>query len=149
MRRPRSCQSDIERGKSRQFGAPATESVIRHQLDLISDYIDEYCSEIWFKELLHELSTYDYANKRKYDMVAALGMAMLANEELMFVPPKMDENTTNKFVPFGYWTDEYGRKHKGRIPQPEIQQAKFNYSKPYEREDYGYERLRASSSQNY
>jgi len=63
------------------------------------------------------LSTYSYENKRKFDMVAALGMAMLANEELMFVKPKMDSSDKEKFRPFGYWVDERGIKHKGIIPQ--------------------------------
>jgi hypothetical protein len=66
--------------------------------------------------MLHELSTYSYENKRKFDMVAALGMAMLANEELMFVQPKMINDKRDQFRPFGYWVDERGIKHKGVIP---------------------------------
>ena len=148
MRRPRSCQSDIQHGKSRQFGAPATETVIRHQLDLISDYIDEYSEEIWFKELLHELSTYSYENKRKFDMVAALGMAMLANEELMFVQPKMENDKRDQFRPFGYWVDERGIKHKGVIPQANDFQIQGTFTnQSYIVDSYGYERLRISSSQ--
>jgi hypothetical protein len=50
-------------------------------------------------------------------MVAALGMAMLANEELMFVQPKMENDKRDQFRPFGYWVDERGIKHKGVIPQ--------------------------------
>lgn len=117
MRRPRACQSDIQNGRSKQFGAPATEAIIRHQLDLISNYIDEYCSEIWFIELIEELLKYSYENKRKFDIVAALGMAMLADEELMFVKPKLENDSNNILRPFGYYIDEYGIKRKGVIPQ--------------------------------
>ena len=116
MRRPRSCQSDIQAGRSKQFGAPATEAVIRHQLDLISNYIDEYCSEIWFIEIIEELLKYSYENKRKFDLVAALGMVLLADEELMFVKPKIETDSSTIFRPFGYYVDEYGIRRKGVIP---------------------------------
>ena len=126
MRRPRSCQPDIQGGKSKQFGAPATESVIQHQLDLISDYIDEYCSEIWFEEFLIEAMKYSYENKRKFDIIAAWGMAMLANEELMYVVPKLDEDVSNKFEPFGYYKDERGITRYGKIPKKEDIVPNFN-----------------------
>lgn len=136
MRRPRACQSDIQNGRSKQFGAPATEAIIRHQLDLISNYIDEYCSEIWFIELIEELLKYSYENKRKFDIVAALGMAMLADEELMFVKPKLESDSNNVIRPFGYWVDENGIKRKGAIPQKEnniIPNYRWNdsYEDPY------------------
>lgn len=74
MRRPRATQTDIQQGKSRQFGAPATEVVIRHQLDLIAQYIDEFCHNIWFVEVLEEAIKYSYQNKRKFDIIAAWGI---------------------------------------------------------------------------
>jgi hypothetical protein len=43
-------------------------------------------------------------------------MAMLADEELMFVKPKIETDKSNELQPFGYWTDSNGIKHKGRIP---------------------------------
>ncbi|MDY2736747.1 hypothetical protein [Intestinibacter sp.] len=141
MRRPRSCQSDIQNGRSRQFGAPASETVIRHQLELISDYIDEYCGEIWFIEIIEELLKYSYENKRKFDLVAALGMAMLANEELMFIKPKIEDSKSNVLQPFGYWKDERGIMHKGRIPEVRSIVPTFNLW-PQQYDDY--ERIRTS-----
>lgn len=126
MRRPRSCQSDIQNGRSKQFGAPATEAVIRHQLDLIAQYIDEYCSEIWFVEVIEEALKYNYENKRKFDIIAAWGMAELADEELMHVVPKREDDNSNKLRLFGYWTDERGIKHKGVIPEQQSIVPKFN-----------------------
>lgn len=143
MRRPRSCQSDIQGGRSKQFGAPATESVIRHQLDLISNYIDEYCGEIWFIEIVEELLKYSYEHKRKFDLVAALGMALLADEELMFVKPKVETDKSNTLELFGYWTDEYGIKRKGRIPKQQDNVPKFNLW-PTQYDDY--ERIRTSDT---
>ena len=126
LRRPKSCQSDIHAGRSKQFGAPATETIIKHQLDLISDYIDEFCQEIWFIEVVEELLKYSYENKRKFDIVAALGMCFLANEEFMFVRPKVEVNESTILRPFGYWVDERGIKHKGAIPKNNIPKAKIN-----------------------
>jgi len=116
-------------------------------LDLISDYIDEYCGEIWFKEIIEELSSYSYERKREFDIVAALGMLMLANEELMFVTPRIDSKE-NQFRHFGFWTDERGIKHRGVIPDklPTMGPENFKTAKTFEADYYGYERLRISSS---
>lgn len=146
MRRPRACQSDIQHGKSRQFGAPANQTTIEHYLDMISNYVDEYCGEIWFKEVLDELSRYSYENKRKFDIIAAFGMALLADEDLMFVKPET-EISKEQFRDIGYWTDQYGRKHWGIIPSKEEQSI---VGQPYIEKTqtdsyYGYERLRISS----
>lgn len=150
MRRPRACLSDIQQGRSRQFGAPSNESTIKHGLDLISDYIDEYCGEIWFKEILDELSRYSYENKTKFDIIAAMQMVFLANEELMFVQPKM-EPEKEKFVDFGYWKDERGVIHKGRIPKKQEypMKATIDIDKIDVDSYYGYERLRISSQGYY
>ena len=82
MKRPRACLSDINNGKSNLFGAQATEVIIKHQLDLITSYVDNYYNELWFPEMLDELLTYSYENKGKFDVVAAMGMAELGDEEL-------------------------------------------------------------------
>lgn len=146
MRRPRSCQSDIQNGRSKQFGAPAIESIIRHQLELIGIYVDNYCGEIWFEEVVKQLLTYSFENKTKFDIVAALGMAMLADEELMFVQPKVGENQVQTFQDFGYWKDERGIIHKGIIPKEPQYQTNVSFDTRIRNMNdyYGYERLRAS-----
>lgn len=126
MRRPRSCQSDIQGGRSKQFGAPATEVVIRHQLDLIAQYIEDYCHNIWFVEILEEAIKYSYENKRKFDIIAAWGMCMLGDEELMGILPKEVDSPSNQLRPFGYWVDERGIRHKGVIPNNQDIVPKFN-----------------------
>lgn len=41
--------------------------------------------------MLRELITYSYANKRKFDIVAAMGMAEIGDEEMSgTVPQKVD-----------------------------------------------------------
>lgn len=126
MRRPRSTQSDIQGGRSKQFGAPATEVVIRHQLDLIAQHIEDYCHNIWFEEILEEAIKYSYENKRKFDIIAAWGMAELGDEELAGVVPKEADSPNNKLRPFGFWVDERGIRHKGVIPEKQQIVPKFN-----------------------
>jgi hypothetical protein len=68
--------------------------------------------------VLDELNNYTDANKRKFDIVAALGMALLADEELMGRVPKMANNEIEEtWQDIGYYTDSNGVKHYGRIPK--------------------------------
>ena len=92
MKRPRATLSDIARGKSNQYGTPATAAIIAHQTDLIADFVNDYCHTIWFSEMLDELHRYNDENKRKFDIVAAMAMAELADEELSGVVPKKIDN---------------------------------------------------------
>lgn len=133
MRRPRATQTDIQAGRSKQFGAPATETVIKHQIDLIAQYIEDYSQNIWFTDVIDELLRYSYENKRHFDIVAAMGMAELGDEELMGIVPKSLEESSQKFLEFGYWTDERGIRHKGIIPEeykrrPQAPLTKMNYN---------------------
>lgn len=88
MKRPKSSLSDIKRGNSQMIGVPATETIIKHGLELINNYINDYCYVIDSDEILEQLLNYSYENKRKFDIVSALGMCELADEELMAIPPR-------------------------------------------------------------
>lgn len=116
MRRPSSCNPNQD--VSRQFGAPATEAVIKHQLELIQTFISDYGEDLWFIELIDEALTYSIENKRKFDLIAAFGMAVLGDEELTLrgLKPKFEQEADKTIRPFGYWVDEKGIRHKGRIP---------------------------------
>lgn len=118
MRRPTSCSTD-QRSMSRQFGAPASEHVIKHQLELMQTFIQDNGDEIWFIDFINEALTYSYENKRKFDLIAALGMALLGDEELTLrnLQPKFEQEKDTKIRPFGYWIDSNGIRHKGVIPQ--------------------------------
>lgn len=138
MRRPRAVQSDIQAGRSKQFGAPATEAVIQHQLDLIDAYINDYCRNIWYEPMISELITYSFENKGKFDIVAAMGMCELGDEELSGIPPREVDNGSNKLKLFGYWVDERGIRHKGVIPEKQSIVPKFNLWPTQHYDDTGY-----------
>lgn len=92
MKRPKSSLSDIKRGNSQMIGVPATESIIKHGLSLINDFINDYCYEMDSDEMLEQLLNYSYENKRKFDIVAAMSMAEMADEELMGFVPKTEHS---------------------------------------------------------
>lgn len=126
MKRPRATLGDSVRNTNKQYGTPATPAIIDHQTDLIADYVNDYCYLIWFDEMLDELNRYTDENKRKFDIVAALAMALLADEELQGVVPKVLEQVKDTWNDIGYYTDEYGNRRYGIIPKQQNQQILVN-----------------------
>ena len=110
MMRPRATYPDPEKIGKRTPGTPATPTIIAHQLQLIEAYIEDYGHHIWFEEMLDELTRYSLENKTHFDIVAALGMLMLADEELGTIvatktKPKGEDSVWNLA---SYYTDENG-----------------------------------------
>ena len=103
------------KSSKRLIGLPATESVIRHGLDLISMYINDYCHAIDFDEMLEQLLNYSYENKKKFDIVAAMQMAEVADEALMGIDPSKVNTVAKEWKDFGYYTDKNGVKRLGTI----------------------------------
>lgn len=141
MRRPRATMPDVQNGQSKQYGAPATVAVIDLQTDLIADFINDYCHTIWFPEMLDELNRYTNENKRKFDIVAAMGMAELGDQELQGIIPKAVENADDAFQDFGYYRDENGIKRWGTIPKEKPNIPKYDLF-PYH---YDNDRTRSSN----
>lgn len=126
MKRPRATLSDNMRNTNKQYGTPATAAIIDHQTDLIADYVNDYCHLIWFDEMLDELNRYTDENKRKFDIVASMAMALLADEELQGLVPKETNKETEVWVDIGYYTDDEGNRRYGRIPSKNDNQIRFN-----------------------
>lgn len=115
MKRPKSSLSDIKRGNSQMIGVPATETIIKHGLELINTYINDYCYTIDSDIILEQLLNYSYENKRKYDIVAAMGMAEIADEELMGFNPKPAHSVEKEWKDFGWFINSKGYKQFGVI----------------------------------
>ena len=56
----------------RLIGLPATEAVIRHGLELVGNFINDYWHTIDYEEMLDQMLNYSYENKRKFDIIAAM-----------------------------------------------------------------------------
>lgn len=116
MRRPKSSLGDIKKGNSTMIGVPATETIIKHGLELINNFVNDYCYGIDSDEMLEQLLNYSYENKRKFDIVAALGMCEMADEELTGINPKVKNEVTKTWKDIGWYIDDRGYKRYGIIP---------------------------------
>ena len=125
MKRPRATLADSTRNTNKQYGTPATPAIIDHQTDLKADYINDYYHLIWFDEMLDEFNRYTDENKKKFDIVAAVAMALLADEELQGTVPKVVEEVKDTWQDIGFYTDEYGRRRYGTLPR-NASQIRFN-----------------------
>jgi len=67
--------------------------------------------------MLDEFNRYTDENKGKFDIVAAVAMAELADEELQGVVPKVSRQEEDVFEDIGYYYDENGYKRFGVIPK--------------------------------
>ena len=134
MKRPRATLTDIKYGTSKQYGTPATKTVIEQHTDLTADFVEDYCHTIWFEEILEQLTSYNDENKGKFDIIAALGMTFLADQELSGRQPVNVVQEVEQFEDFGYYVDERGIKRFGVIPKKvniEINIRKEEYDDPY------------------
>jgi len=84
---------------------------------LIADYVEDYCHNIWFIEILNQLNKYTDENKGKFDLVAAMAMAEIADEELNGIIPKSNKPISQDFQDIGYYKDEKGYTRFGIIPK--------------------------------
>ena len=125
MKRPRATYTDPNRKVSTTIGTPATKTVISHQTDLIANYVEDYCQEIWFPDMLDQLNRYTDENKGKFDIIAAMGMTELADEELSgIIPTNIKPEADTEWQDIGYYKDEYGHMKYGIIPK----QKPLNYT---------------------
>ena len=145
MRRPKATLQESSRNTNKQYGTPATPAIIDHQTDLIADYVNDYCHLIWFDEMLDELNRYTDENKRKFDIIASMAMALLADEELSGITPRQLEMQDDSWQDIGYYTDSDGVKHYGIIPKPIQINISANNWDTYN----DYRRIRSSDPRKY
>ena len=74
MRRPSASITGSKQNK-RQYGVPAVNAIIEHQIELIQEYVEDFYDQIDYLEVIDQLMKYSFENKRKFDIVAALGRA--------------------------------------------------------------------------
>ena len=134
FKRPRATLANQATRNINQYGTPATPAIIEHQLELIEMFIQDYCYSIQFLEMLQELLKYSYENKRKFDIVAAMGLTELADEELFSRPPRAQNNISNNWKDIGYYYDN-GVKKFGVIP------ANYNKEDNMTRNNYDWIRI--------
>ena len=128
MRRPRATMADIHKGNTQMFGTPATETVIKHYLELIENFVNDHTHTIFIYEMLNQLLKYDYEQKRKFDIIAAMGMAELGDEEMYAAPVKSQNQYKKEWRDVGYFKDRTGKIHYGPIPSKDELETYHLYS---------------------
>lgn len=119
MKRPRSTMPDISKGNANMYGTPATVKVIEHYRELIYDFCLDYAHTIPFREMIEQLLNYSDEKKKEFDIVAAMGMCELGDEELAVRKPVATESVNTIPRDIGWFFDAKGYKHYGIIPRTE------------------------------
>ena len=119
MKRPRSTMPDVSKGNSNMYGTPTPPKVISHYRELIYDFVLDYWHTISFKEMLEQLLNYSDEKKKEFDIIAALGMCELGDEELSVKKPVEKEVEIKSYDDIGWWKDNKGYRHYGIIPKTE------------------------------
>lgn len=103
MSRPEYAVSVKNRKKAtkRLIGVPSTESVIKHGLELVQAFLNDYYYTIDYPELLEELLKYTYENKRKFDMVAAFQMTEIGDEAMTGITPIKQQQVSSQWKDIG------------------------------------------------
>ena len=86
---------------------------------MIYDFILDYGHTIAFLEMITQLLRYSDDKKKEFDIVAALGMCELGDEELSSKKPVEREQVSNQFRDIGWYKDSNGYRHYGLIPKTE------------------------------
>lgn len=95
------------------YGTPATVKMIQYGLDLIRDYIEDHSRNILFPDMLQQLQDYSDEHKGKYDLVAAMQMTEIGDQELAGVPARREE--IKEWKPLGWYIDSRGYKKYGAL----------------------------------
>ena len=77
--------------------------------------------------MLNQLLKYSDENKGKFDIVAAMQMAEIADEEVSELVPVAVKEVKNEFQDIGYYKDEKGYTRYGVIPKQITQNIKARW----------------------
>lgn len=102
---------------SNLIGTTVTPNVIDHQDGKIKEYVQDFCHQIFFDDLLEQLKDYQREDRTKFDLVVAMGLCEIADEDLLGEPAKSRNTESKELQDFGYYTDDRGVKKFGVIPK--------------------------------
>ncbi|MCK5788529.1 MAG: hypothetical protein KAH32_06000 [Chlamydiia bacterium] len=119
--------ADPLKGKSSLIGTPASTPYIDYQDGKLKEYVDDMCHIIWFEPALEQLLEYDRGNRTPSDLVIAMGLCEIMDDDLMGKIAKPKEVATEEFVLFGYYKDPLtGKKKYGKLPTVNKEQENMN-----------------------
>jgi len=118
--------ADPAKGKSSLIGTPPSAQYIDYQDGKLKEYIDDNSHNIWFDPALEQLLEYDRANRTPSDLVVAMGLCELLDDDLMGKIAKPRE-TFEEFKLFGYYKDPAtGKRKYGVLPGQSDEEKTMN-----------------------
>lgn len=132
LQRPVIAQSDMNSSKFvTMIGTQMNPKIKQHLQLRIQEYIEENCDQILFPELLDQLRSYTPETQTEYDMVVAMGLCEIADEDLLEVAIRKEDNPKMPMQNFGYYKDPVtGYMKKGVIPNKEDIQKELRGAPP-------------------
>lgn len=98
---------------SNLIGTQSSPRMIEYGLNLVRDYVFDHCHQIYYLDMLTQLQDYDFEVKGRYDIVAAMQMCEIGDQDMMGIIAKKPEPEV--WDDFGYYW-EGGKKKLGIIP---------------------------------
>jgi hypothetical protein len=98
------------------IGTNTAQHVIDYGDGKIKEYTRDFCHNLFYVDLLEQLRDYQREDRTKYDLVVAMALCEIADEDLLGIPARTSGVDTKDFQEFGYYTDEKGIKRMGVIP---------------------------------
>lgn len=98
------------------IGTPATGTVIDHQDEKLGDYIEDYYYNLVFLPALEQLKNYSREDRTKFDLVIAMGLAELLDEDMLGKKVTENDSVSGDLADFGFYRDAKGKKRWGEIP---------------------------------
>lgn len=118
MKRPRYAIEGQYQNKeaSGLYGTQASPKMIEYGIDLVAAFIEDFCHNMYFLDMVEQCQNYSSEMKGLYDIIAAMQMTEIADQDMMGIVPKQEE-VADDWEDFGYWKDSNGRLHYGVIPK--------------------------------
>lgn len=100
------------------YGTPINDKVVIHYLNKVKEYIADFSELMFFEEMLQEVVNYAFETKNRYDLIPAMGMCEMLDEDLdaSAITAKSVVKETSELELFGWYRDERGIKKYGVIP---------------------------------
>lgn len=120
MKRPQAASSSSNRNRSTLWGTPGSEKMIRHGLELITQYVDDDCHNIWIMEMLEQLQKFSYEAKGRFDIIMSMVYTEIADEDMMGITVKREDTITSQWEELGdigWFINDKGYREQGYIKQ--------------------------------
>lgn len=95
------------------YGTQASKDMINYGIDLIVDFVLDHVKSMCFLDQVIQLQEYSDEMKGKYDIVAAMQMCEIGDQEMMGITPKPVEEEVWQDI--GYYKDSRGYIRRGII----------------------------------